>query len=287
MIRLVNGDTMRRVWLVLVILVGFSIGAVAAQKRPYTMLYVFGDSYSDTGAGYVDGNGPTAVAYLAKRLEIPFTYFGDPNSKGKGLNFAVSGGQSGLGDGQRFAHGELLGRGMRNQVDDFAALVKSGKVSFDPKRTMFYLAGGLNDRRLADGVTVANLEGEIETLYGLGARRFEVALLPTKIPAFASAGTRFNPQLATIPAEMRAKHPNMQIANSDWGPFFDEVIEHPAKYGLTDVTNACDGRQLNQEKSNPCSSPETHFYYHDGHPSTAAHKAVGDLLYGEAMRAGK
>src|SRR5262245_30264931 len=30
----------------------------------YARLYVFGDSYSDIGAGYIDGNGPTAVAYL-------------------------------------------------------------------------------------------------------------------------------------------------------------------------------------------------------------------------------
>ena len=40
----------------------------AARSTPtlrYSRLYVFGDSYSDIGAGYIDGNGPTAVAYLA------------------------------------------------------------------------------------------------------------------------------------------------------------------------------------------------------------------------------
>jgi|HubBroStandDraft_5_1064220.scaffolds.fasta_scaffold213511_1 phospholipase/lecithinase/hemolysin len=272
-----------RSWVAVVILWLCVAGARAAD-RPYTMLYVFGDSYSDTGAGYVDSNGPTAVAYLAQRLQIPFTYFGDPNSKGKGLNFAVSGGQSGLGEGRRYPHGELLGRGMRNQVDDFAALVKSGKVKFDPAKTMFYLAGGLNDRNLPDGATVTNLEGEIDTLYGLGARRFMVALLPTKIPSFATAGTRFNPQLETIPPAMKTKYPDIRIANSDWGPFFDEVIEHPEKYGLTDTTSTCAGRALKDENPDPCTTPETHFFYHQGHPSTAAHKAVGDLLYQEAMK---
>ena len=39
-------------------------GAMAATG-PYDNLFVFGDSYSDTGYGYVDGNGPTAVAYMA------------------------------------------------------------------------------------------------------------------------------------------------------------------------------------------------------------------------------
>ena len=269
--------------LLLLCLICFVVYDSFAQQRPYTMLYVFGDSYSDSGAGYVDGNGPTAVVYLAQRLRIPFTYFGDPQSRGKGLNFAVSGARTGEGDGNRYPHGELLGRGMRNQVNDFAGMVKAGKIRFDPKATMFYMAGGLNDRSLPDGVTVTNLEADIETLYAAGARRFEVALLPTKIPAFASAGERFNPQLLTIPAAMRAKHPDIQIANSKWGAYFDEVITHPAKYGLTDTTSTCAGRVLHNEDATPCASPQTHFFYHEAHPSTAAHKAVGDLLYQEAM----
>jgi phospholipase/lecithinase/hemolysin len=255
-----------------------------APPRPYTMLYVFGDSYSDTGAGYIDSNGPTAVAYLAKRLGIPFTYFGDKDSKGKGLNFAVSGARTGSGEGQRYPHGELLARGMRNQVDDFADLVKKGTVKFNPAQTMFFIAGGLNDRGLPEGSTRTNLEADIEVLYAAGARRFQVALLPEKIPAFATAGTQFNPELAKIPAEERALHPDIRIANSDWGGFFDEVIEHPAKYGISDTTNACAGRSLKNEDPSPCASPDTHFYYNAAHPSTAAHRAVGDMLYAEALK---
>jgi hypothetical protein len=69
----------------------------AVNAHPYTMLYVFGDSYSDSGSGYVDGNGPTSVVSLAQRLGIPLTYYGDPCSTGKGLNFAVSAAQTGEG----------------------------------------------------------------------------------------------------------------------------------------------------------------------------------------------
>jgi len=32
-----------------------------------------------------------------------------------------------------------------------------------------------------------------------------------------------------------------------------------------------------------CSNPDAHFFYHEGHPSTAAHRAVGELLYREAI----
>jgi phospholipase/lecithinase/hemolysin len=272
--------------LVRLVLLSVWLGGLAqvfAAEKPYTMLYVFGDSYSDSGAGYIDSDGPTAVVYLARRLKIPFTYFGDPKSDGKGLNFAVSGARTGAGDGKRYPHGELLSRGMRNQVDDFVALVKSGKVRFDPATTMFYFAGGLNDRGTPEGYTAGNIEGEIETLYGVGARRFEVALLPEKIPAFATAGTQFNPVLRKIPAEMVGRHPEMKIANSDWGPDFDEVMEHPGKYGIRDVTTACAGRVLKDQDPTPCATPEDHYYFHDGHPSTAVHKAVGEMLWREAV----
>jgi len=256
----------------------------AVNTRPYTMLYVFGDSYSDSGSGYVDSNGPTAVVYLAQRLGIPFTYYGDPGSTGKGLNFAISAAQSGEGAGRRFPTGPFLGFGMKNQIDNFVQYSKDGSIpKIDPKNTMFFFAGGLNDGRRPEGFTRANIEAEIDTLYDLGARRFMVANLPTKIPGFAAAGMKINPDLEKIPEEERAKHPEIRIANSHWGSFFDEVLMNPAKYGLTDTTNACAQRAFRGEQVQVCSSPDTHFYYHESHPSTAAHRAVGDLLYQEAI----
>ncbi|HEY9126186.1 MAG TPA: hypothetical protein VIM62_03625 [Acidobacteriaceae bacterium] len=148
---------------------------------------------------------------------------------------------------------------------------------------MFFLAGGLNDRTLPDGATRANLESEIETLYSLGARRFMVALLPTKIPAFSAVAIRLNPELAKIPDDERAKHPDIRIANSNWGPFFDAVLSNPAKYGFTDAATGCAQRTFGREPEKPCPDPDAHYYFHDSHPSTAAHKVVGEMLYQEAI----
>jgi phospholipase/lecithinase/hemolysin len=275
---------MNRLSLALLLLVSASTIAAQTPARPYTQLYVFGDSYSDSGAGYVDGNGPTAVVYLARRLNIPFTYYGDPASGTSGLNFAVSGAGSGAGAGRRYPTGEMLAFGMKNQVDQFAQFLKTGDIpKFDPAQTMFFFAGGLNDRGKPEGYTRTNIESEIDQLYDLGARRFMVALLPTKIPSFATAGIQFNPELAKIPAEELAKHPDIRIANSHWGAFMDEVMTNPTKYGITDTTSTCAGRTIHHEDPKPCASPETHFFYHQGHPSTATHKAVGDMLYQEAL----
>jgi phospholipase/lecithinase/hemolysin len=269
-----------------------SFGALLAQvapepganSRPYTVLYVFGDSYSDSGAGYVDANGPTAVVYLAEHLGIPFTYDGDQGSAGKGLNFAVSGASSGDGVGRRLPSGGTLGFGMKNQIDNFVRYSKSGAIpKIDAANTMFFFAGGLNDGRRPDGFVRTNIESEIDTLYELGARRFMVAILPIKIPQFAAAGRRVNPELEKIPGEERVKHPDIRIANSQWGSFFDEVITNPAKFGLADTATPCSDRPFGPQKIATCTDPDAHFFYHEGHPSTAAHRAVGELLYREAI----
>jgi phospholipase/lecithinase/hemolysin len=253
--------------------------APTAKAAPFTMLYVFGDSYSDSGSGYADTNGLTAVAYMAEDLHIPFTYYGDPNSKGKGLNFAISGAGSGAGNGRRYPTGQMLGIGMKNQVDNFVAFTKTNDIpKIDPDNTLFFFAGGLNDRGKPDGYTRTNIEDQIETLYGLGGRRFVVALLPTKIRQFASAGTMFNPELTKIPADELAKHPDIRIANSNWGFFLDEVMVNPAKYGITNTTKECAGRDIHHEDTTPCADPDAHFFYHEGHPSMAVHKAAGAML---------
>ena len=74
--------------------------ALPATAAPINRLYVFGDSYSDFGAGYVDCDGPTAVAYLAWNLGLEFTHARAPKAGEKSIDFAVSGAQTGEGEGR-------------------------------------------------------------------------------------------------------------------------------------------------------------------------------------------
>jgi phospholipase/lecithinase/hemolysin len=172
---------------------------------------------------------------------------------------------------------------MMDQVDDFVARVQSRQIVFHPETTLFFVAGGLNDRRLPGTETVANLETEIRKLYEAGARRFRLALLPTAIPAFSEVGVRLNPELRHIPDDLRSQLPDAQIAVSNWGVFFDEVMRNPSRYGIENTTDKCAGRSIIDEDSTPCTKPSTFYYYHAGHPSTAVHKVVGDKLYEELV----
>jgi cholinesterase len=284
--------TRRMVWIFCGLFVSIAV-CTYAQARTWKALYTFGDSYTDSGAGYVDGNGPTAVVYLASSLKIPFTYAGAANSSGKSLNFAVSDAKTGTSDGYRVRPAAAdcdnrearFGLGMRNQVLDFDQLVRSGAVRFKSETTLFFLAGGLNDSALPTTTTVANLEDEIRQLYEAGGRYFLVALLPTKIPSFSDVGLRLNPALARIPNDLRATLPQARVGLSNWGRFYDLVMENPAQYGIANTANQCAGRAVFGEDPTPCAAPETYYYFHDGHPSTTVHRIVAWQLEREVNNA--
>ena len=245
----------------------------------YVRLYVFGDSFSDIGAGYIDGNGPTAVAYLGWQMGLQVASSRAANAAGKSLVFAVSG--AGTGEGvARPVKEALLGYGMMNQVRDFAARVKSGEIAFDPQTTLFFLAGGLNDGRLETAITLANLRQELQILRELGGRHFTMALLPTKIPQFAAVGLRLNPAFEQFVRD-EAGAAGLDLWLNHWGAAFDEVMEHPAVHGIVNTTSACAGRAIFNQDPTPVGDPATYFFYHDGHPSTAVHRIVGKKLFEE------
>ena len=252
--------------------------ATSGPTTRYLRLYVFGDSYSDIGAGYIDGNGPTAAAYLGWLMGLPVAPGKAANAAGKSLVFAVSGAGTGEGTGRQVKEA-LLGYGMMNQVRDFAARVKSGEIAFDPQTTLFFLAGGLNDGRGETATTLDNLRQELQILRELGGRHFTMALLPTKIPQFAAVGLRLNPAYEQLVRQEAAAGFDLWL--NHWGAAFDDVMEHPAAHGIVNTTSACAGRAIFDQDPTPVGDPATYFFYHEGHPSTAVHRIVGKKLFEE------
>ncbi len=247
-------------------------------------MYVFGDSYSDIGEGYLDGNGPTAVAYFAHQLGINLLPANAAPTAHDSLDFAISGAGTGSGSGTQI-DGALLGVGMHKQVDDFHEMVIEGSLRFRPESTLFFIAGGLNDDKLPSRITAQNLTYVVQTLYASGARNFVIALLPTAIPSFSAVGRRLNPVLARLHKQLLLQFSGAHITLSRWGLYFDDVILHPAQYGFTDISEPCAGRAIFHQDPTPCRSPDTHFYFHEGHPSTAVNRIVGNRLHGELQDA--
>ena len=276
---------MRRAIAPLLLALAIATPLVAQSTAPsgpatgYSRLYVFGDSYSDIGAGYIDGNGPTAVAYLGWEMGLPIVPSTARDAAGKSLVFAVSGAQTGEGVG-RPVKDALLGYGMVNQVRDFAAKVKAGEIRFDPATTLFFLAGGLNDGRRETAATLGNLRDELKTLRELGGRHFTIARLPTKIPQFAAVGQRLTPAYEQFVREEAAAS-GVDLWLNGWGTAFDDVMQNPSTYGIVDTTHACAGRAIFDQDPAPACDPATFFFYHDGHPSTAVHRIVGRRLFEE------
>ena len=104
-------------------------------------------------------------------------------------------------------------------------------------------------------------------------------MLPTKIRSFSAVGLRLNPALAKIPGDLKLAGATIRL--SHWGEYFDAVMENPAKYGITNTTDACAGRALFDEDTTEKGDPNTYFFYHSGHPSTAVHKIVAEGLLKE------
>ncbi len=202
------------------------------------------------GDGRSDGG---CVSRLADGLEVAPSK--TVNAAGKSIVFAVSGAGTGEGAGDHVKEA-FLGYGMMNQVRDFASRVKSGEISFDPQTTLFFLAGGLND-----------------------GRRETAIMRPTKIPPFAAVGLRLNPAYEQFVRQEAAA--GFDLWPNHWSAAFDEVMEHPASHGIVNTTSACAGRAIFDQDPTPVGDPATYFFYHDGQPSTAVHRIVGQKLFEE------
>ncbi|HEY6518572.1 MAG TPA: SGNH/GDSL hydrolase family protein [Roseiarcus sp.] len=236
-------------------------------------LFVFGDSYSDTGAfvPLVNPGGTTWAGYLAQNFNITLTTSKNPDPGTDGVNFAESGARV-----DPIPAPTRQPRSLTQQVAEFQNYVDNDEVTFNPDSTLFFLAGGLNDHTSDPTQIDAATTAQITTLYSLGARIFELALLPQDVPAFTNSALNLNPGYTALVPELQAEFPDATIELSNWGPDYDDILTNPSNYGITNTTTACAGPPV-------CATPDTYFYYVNSHPSDASHHIVGNEIFSEVL----
>jgi len=58
-------------------------------------------------------------------------------------------------------------------------------------------------------------------------------------------------------------------------------MDHPDAYGIVNTKSRCAGREIYDQDPTPQGDPATYFFFHEGHPSTAVHRIVGQKLFAE------
>jgi hypothetical protein len=131
-------------------------------------------------------NGETSVWYLAQDFGITLTTSKNADPGTDGVNFAESGARVFVGPKAPATQP----RSLTQQVAEFQNYVENDKVTFDPSTSLFFLLGGLNDHTKVTSAQVdAATASQVATLYSLGARIFEIALLPASVPPFTDSPT--------------------------------------------------------------------------------------------------
>lgn len=262
------------VGLCVAILLGGVVSAPQARATAINDIFVFGDSYSDTGAYVPLTNASTAVGYLAQNLGINLVTPKTAIPGASGVNFAES--------GARVANSPtppaVQPLSLTQQVAEFRDYVMSGAVTFNPSSTLFMLLGGLNDHKTPQSTISAATSQQVATLYALGARLFDIGIVPSLVPAFADSAANVNPVFTSLVPQLQTQYPGATIRLSNWGPDYDAILTNPSAYGITNTTDSCQ----NFTTKAVCATPDQYFYYVIVHPSAASHRIVGAELVAEA-----
>lgn len=284
----------RRLLLVLACISTFS--SPVAFAAPITSIVVIGDSLSDGGNGFAltggafppapyqqrASNGPVAVEYMAQRLGVTLL----PSALG-GTNYAVLGALTGTANSSAATYGQpaLADTGMLNQT---ASYLSSAPV-IDPLGTLFVVWGGPNDffDNPASTESLTNLATTISQLYAAGARRFlvpnmpdltltpEGRALPTDLALLARALVMlFNAGLDSTLDTLEATLPGIDITRFDTFALLTAVAMDPTAFGFTNVSDAC----LDINTATLCGDPSTYVFWDSIHPTTAAHRVLGNAF---------
>ena len=215
--------------------------------------------------------------------------FFNGNTVDRSVNFAYGSATTGAsGTGEL---GELI-PGVQQQVDFFITDHLQTNQTADEEALYIFWAGS-NDYFVPDAdpeLVVSNIETEIESLYGLGAREF----LVLNLPDLGAAPAANNPELAVSPeelSELSSTHnlllesgieeledslTGIDITLLEIDALFADALANPEEFGLTNVTEPF----LDPITFIPTAgaNPDEYLFFDNIHPTAAVHAIIGDSV---------
>jgi thermolabile hemolysin len=263
------------------LILGYGLMPVRAIAANFSQIVVYGDSLSDVGNAAAKGatppsssqgrfsNGKLWIEYLADRLGIGID---------RRQNFAEGGATTGTTN---------VGQTYIPKLQGIAQQVKNNPIS-DPN-ALYVIWGGANDYLRSTpenppvpSVTIGNLSRDIGTLIDRGAKNILVVNLPNlgELPNTRNRPTAaqlttltqaHNAGLAASVRDLGKLNPQIKLSLVDVNTAFSQAIVNPRSYGFDNVTEGC--------FSVGCTTPNTYLFWDGIHPTTAAHKLIGDLAF--------
>jgi len=257
---------------------------------PYTEIYVFGDSLSDSGRlfqaiavppkPYFDGrssNGKVWVEYLATGLNLTY----NPQT-----NFAWAGASTGTLNVWEPEYPDVTLWGLQQQVDSYLENTKSA----DSNALYIVWAGGIDflgdvsDPQKTITTAITNLVTTVAKLRQHGAQHLMVANMPDlgKSPRGLASDSSAAMSVLTQ-AFNQALAENLQpfnVIQVDMPSALDVITDSSTFFApqfpkLTNFTEAC----LDKKAGTVCDNPNQSFFWDDIHPSTLGHQAISLFFY--------
>ena len=276
------------------VLPALAAASMAAHAGPFSGIFIFGDSLSDTGnvslltggaqpaAPYAPGrfsDGPVWVETFASGLGLSVT----PSLAG-GNNFAFGGARTGLSGPNEPAGvltqvAGLWGRGMpinptRADPNALYVVVAGGNDMRDARSVP---NGDAATRKAAAEAAVNNLVAAIDFLAASGARNVLISTLPdlgtTPEALFfnvQAASTDATNQFNTLVRSLLPKYGGLNIELLDMAAIAADVRNRPQDFGVTNVGLPCGAFAGSQGAS--CA---TSLFSDALHPSAYAHSLIG------------
>jgi phospholipase/lecithinase/hemolysin len=242
-----------------------------ANAGPYSAVFVYGDSLSDTGniyaasggtiplsPPYYNGrfsNGYLAPEYLAASLHSPL------------VSFAWGGATTGIGNSGDGGSQTMLGM---NNLPGMLLQLQGSLPTIAPlaSTSLFIVWGGPDDYVTNGlpgvGTAVTDILTIVGALQSVGATHILVPGMPDLglTPAYYgnASATAFS---FAFDQALQANLPKGATYFDTFG-FMHLVVSNPGAFGFTDVTDPC------LVGLTPCSNPNQYLFWDDLHPTTAA-----------------